>query len=818
MEPALLEYEKTNNKFIEAVKRAEFQDILTLHFLEEDLKAALLIPLSHSLLNVTISRTFVETHAILRNPQRLAEFTTVNGFKGAFAGQGWQSVHLEAKQDGTTAEGESAPRGCSVSVVGKGRMSIGSFSVIFAVIDRPLTYPGCAWEADVKEARGVPVMDVADILDPPKRSSSPARQSQTPPSHALLDTAVPDVPFSLGASVSQPVPMPLSSRQASLPEFQLGSLGLSPDTKRASVTRMHPPSVGSSGGSLENLSLIGTSSTSLVDLLGDGPPPPSDGASAADDAEFGDFHMAPLSKDAGNAAGARAEGIEGGSNGDQQRVAASAPTELPVEAAPGNDEQSAQGTAQTGSQREGKGSASQSSSSPAQSSVGSVASSSLASVSAITSRLGMLGNLLPLGRSAASPDAQQPRGESPANSDAPDGKSASGFSDFLERMRHQSSVGLVKQIRQFIAWYQAQVAGGASVDDLSKKVQSFLSKTIAQISNHQLYKNATQAELDNAAEGLEKYLMTKLYSVAFCPIASSDGEHDDVLRLRIERLASFVQPSHLDIDETVTACGEAPFLAAGQELGRLSEYKPPRDKLVCILNSCKILFEAIQRTRTAGADEFLPALIYVVLRANPNQLQSNINYIQRFRNAERMTGEAAYYFTMLVGAVSFLQRAGPDSLSIAPEVFEAEMAAAEARQATRRAGTQPQATAASVNGVTGAPGAASVTGVTAATVTNGATSTGAPRPPQPAWGGTPAAPQSQSQSRESDPGEAMDQRKTAELFQLLGIAHEPPVKRLLETPFDEMTVADLRALHAEYRRLATHNEQLVRTIALNLAL
>ena len=49
-----------------------------------------------------------------------------------------------------------------------------------------------------------------------------------------------------------------------------------------------------------------------------------------------------------------------------------------------------------------------------------------------------------------------------------------------------------------------------------------------------------------------------------------------------------------------------------------------------------------------GADDFLPVLIYVVIHANPPQLASNLEYIQRFRMQSRMASESAYFFTQLV--------------------------------------------------------------------------------------------------------------------------------------------------------------------------
>ena len=55
---------------------------------------------------------------------------------------------------------------------------------------------------------------------------------------------------------------------------------------------------------------------------------------------------------------------------------------------------------------------------------------------------------------------------------------------------------------------------------------------------------------------------------------------------------------------------------------------------------------------SAGADDFLPVLIYVVIHANPPQLASNLEYIQRFRMHSRMASESAYFFTQLVRAPS----------------------------------------------------------------------------------------------------------------------------------------------------------------------
>merc|ERR550514_243500 len=166
-----------------------------------------------------------------------------------------------------------------------------------------------------------------------------------------------------------------------------------------------------------------------------------------------------------------------------------------------------------------------------------------------------------------------------------------------------------------------------------------------------------------------------------------------------------------------------------KELQRIDAYKAPRDKLVCVLNTCRVINNALLHAlkfegRPTSADDFLPLLIYTVLKANPPQLHSSVEFIATFRHPSRLVSEDAYFLTAMQSAVAFVQEVGPDQLVVAEDEYwrnyreaerqyDREVAAEQLREAATaaaaaaaaaRSDPQPDGPTPMANGA-GAPGA-----------------------------------------------------------------------------------------------------------------
>ncbi|KAG2209405.1 hypothetical protein INT47_008247, partial [Mucor saturninus] len=240
------------------------------------------------------------------------------------------------------------------------------------------------------------------------------------------------------------------------------------------------------------------------------------------------------------------------------------------------------------------------------------------------------------------------------------------FHRFLEQLKQPSAALIARYIKGFIAAFHRREVW--TVNEQIKFIQDFLNFTYIKMRDCDVWRDVSEKEFENAKEGMEKLVMNRLFNVTFSPSTMDDKEKDEILHHKIN-IFRWIREEHLDIP--VTKDNDSFLVFAESELLKMNNYKAPRDKLICILNCCKVIFGLMKHMEgDEGADVFLPMLIYVVIRANPPRLISNVQYISRFRNPDLLRSEAGYYLTNLMGAIEFIETMDVNSLSITQEEFE----------------------------------------------------------------------------------------------------------------------------------------------------
>lgn len=272
------------------------------------------------------------------------------------------------------------------------------------------------------------------------------------------------------------------------------------------------------------------------------------------------------------------------------------------------------------------------------------------------------------------------------------------FQVFLSHIRNKSADPLVRYIRSFLVSFTRQAPAMSSAQRI-KAVRQLKEFINGKFQEFEPFASMDSKDLENSNEGIEKLIMNRLYEYTFSPEVFNKNEsrtpesflqdlRDDVkFTTQLDKF-SWVSGPHLDVDlneisqrKRESSKESLNYLdQAINELNKINNYRAPRDKIICILNSCKIIFSLLRVSKQeTNADAFIPLLILVIIRAKTPNLISNIHYIERFRGEQWLLhGETSYYLSSIQGAITFIQNITRDDLTVSDEEYEANIEAWEA--------------------------------------------------------------------------------------------------------------------------------------------
>ncbi|XP_029466846.1 GTPase-activating protein and VPS9 domain-containing protein 1 isoform X4 [Rhinatrema bivittatum] len=210
-----------------------------------------------------------------------------------------------------------------------------------------------------------------------------------------------------------------------------------------------------------------------------------------------------------------------------------------------------------------------------------------------------------------------------------------------------------KKMQEFIQDFQKLTAA----DDKTAQVEDFLQSLYGAMAQDVIWQNASEEQLQDAQMAIERSVMNRIFKLAFYPNQDGDILRDQVLHEHIQRLSKVVSANHRALQIPEVYLREAPWPSAQAEIRTISAYKTPRDKVQCILRMCSTIMNLLSLANedsVPGADDFVPVLVFVLIKANPPCLLSTVQYINNFY-VNRLTGEESYWWMQFTAAVEFIK-------------------------------------------------------------------------------------------------------------------------------------------------------------------
>uniref|UniRef100_A0A8C9VMC2 GTPase-activating protein and VPS9 domain-containing protein 1-like n=1 Tax=Scleropages formosus TaxID=113540 RepID=A0A8C9VMC2_SCLFO len=206
---------------------------------------------------------------------------------------------------------------------------------------------------------------------------------------------------------------------------------------------------------------------------------------------------------------------------------------------------------------------------------------------------------------------------------------------------------------EFTRAFQAFTAA----DEKTAAMEEFLRQLYGAMAHDPIWQFASEEQLQDAQMAIERTVMNRIFKLAFYPNQDGDILRDQLLQEHIERLSRVVTANHRSLQIPEVYLKEAPWPSAQAEIRTMSMYKTPRGKVQCVLRMCSCIMNLLSLANEAsvpGADDFLPVLVFVLIKANPPCLLSTIQYINNFYGS-RLSGEESYWWMQFTAAVEFIK-------------------------------------------------------------------------------------------------------------------------------------------------------------------
>ena len=193
--------------------------------------------------------------------------------------------------------------------------------------------------------------------------------------------------------------------------------------------------------------------------------------------------------------------------------------------------------------------------------------------------------------------------------------------------------------------------------------------------NKELFENLTDKEIDEISLKIEDHILHNIYKYVYpdMPIQSDQEFYKKTLCL------DWVLPEQLEIKKVyINQLGYAELC-----IKKMTEAKSVFDKLDCIKDAHTNMNNTIKfssgKNDDAGQDELTPIFQYIVIKAQPKRIHSDINYIKCFLGDSSLRGQEGFLVTQMESATSFITSINHEHLKMTKEEYDEKILDAKKR-------------------------------------------------------------------------------------------------------------------------------------------
>ena len=253
-------------------------------------------------------------------------------------------------------------------------------------------------------------------------------------------------------------------------------------------------------------------------------------------------------------------------------------------------------------------------------------------------------------------------------------KSVNDFISYFKKINFEKAA-IKSELRLLNQFITQDIETGEATHEIYKAFNDYMEILKIDIKEKGKYlESKDEKELNEFTNKIEEHIMRKIYKYVY----PEEPLKEDFKFYQRTKILDWITPEHLEIKKLFINQLSLAILC----IKKMDEAKSVLEKIRCIQNSFTNINNLIKfssgKDKDAGQDETTPIFQYVVLKAHPKRMYSNLNYIYCFFDMVH-GGQHAFLVTQLQSAITFIENLNSEMLRMNKEEFNKNINEAEKR-------------------------------------------------------------------------------------------------------------------------------------------